>query len=147
MRKRLFAFIFTIAMSTILGACPAYAQSSQMIEGDIPFEFTANNRTLPAGTYRVQSEGSGSRVVWTIQSSDHQAGVFLMALTLTGSSDPNIRLTFHRYGDKHFLVGFKTHSYDVTLPATKAEKALRVESEPLRETDAMDIETVTARSH
>lgn len=142
MKKRLFAFIFATFMAAVLNAYPAYAQSSQTIKADVPFSFTTNGKTLPAGTYRIESIG-GNRAIWKIIGTDYRSRAFLLPLILTGASDDApVRLTFHQYGDKHYLAGFNTSSYAVTLPTSKSEKALRLSQGPLAETKVIKLETV-----
>lgn len=124
MKKRLFAFIFATVLATALNAYPAFGQTSQTIMADVPFPFTTNGKTLPAGTYRIDPLGD-NRALWRISGTDHRgARAFLLAAMLTGSSDDDFRLTFHQYGGKYYLAGFNTASYEVKLPASDTEKAL-----------------------
>ena len=118
--------MLTLGMAVVINVGQAYAQTSLTIRVDVPFAFTANNRTLPAGIYRV-SPATDSRTVWTIDSEDRTRGrAFLLAKTLSSGKRSNpLQLTFHRYGEVSFLVGFNAPSYEVDLPTSKGEKALR----------------------
>lgn len=145
MKKRLFAFIFAAAVSTVVSVSAGHAQTSQAIEVDIPFEFTTNNGTLPAGTYRIAS-ASDSRALWRIRPTDNQPGEFLLALTLAGAKEGELGLTFHRYGDRHFLTGFKTASYAITLPVPKGERLLKSHLGPTAQVEVIRVKTVDGGS-
>src|SRR4029450_1453588 len=144
MKKQLFAIMFAISMCAVLSASTAYAQS-QTIRAEVPFAFTANNKTLQAGSYQLES-ATDNRILWRIGSTDGQPADFLMALTRVGSASGKLTLTFHRYGDKYFLAAFKTPSYEIALPVTKAERKLRLEKGPLATMDMVRLETVTGIS-
>jgi hypothetical protein len=114
----------------VTAAINVSAQSSQTIQAEVPFAFTANGKTLPAGTYRVGSV-TDNRTVWRVQGAGSDTDQFLLALNLSGSSKGDLKLIFHRYGDRNFLAGFNTGSYQVELPASKAEKELKSASRPM----------------
>ncbi len=94
---------------------------------------------------RIEPTGN-NRAMWRIRGSRGEPGEFLLALILEGSSHGNLRLTFHRYGETNFLVGFKTPSYEVVLPASKSEKNLRLVSGPLADMEVVEIETVNGNT-
>jgi len=137
--------MFAAILSAAINTLPASAQSSQAVRVDIPFNFSTNNSTLPAGTYQIEPAGD-SRTLWKISGRDHKSAEFLMALTLQGSSQENLRLTFHRYGESNFLVGFKTSDYEVQLPVSGREKALRSTLGPIAAMNVVDVENVTRGS-
>lgn len=121
MKKHIFAIIIAIVFSVSINASQTYAQSGAF-RIDVPFAFTANNKTLPAGTYIVRP-ASDSRILWTIQSAHERPGVYLMAGSLSSpSQDSYARLTFRRYGDRNFLIGFSSSSYQVALGKSASEK-------------------------
>jgi len=145
MKKRLLAFISATAIAAVLNVSPAYTQSSQTMRVEVPFAFTTSSTTLPAGTYLVEPAGN-SRVVWRIRDTSHRTSVFLLALTLAGSSPDDPQLTFHRYGDTHFLAGFTTAAYQVQLPVSKSEKARRSSLEPLAKMNVVGVEAKSGGS-
>jgi hypothetical protein len=122
MKKHLFALMLALGVALGANVDQTHAQTST-IRVEIPFAFTANSKTLPAGTYRI-TPVTDNRTVWRIQGEDPGEFVSVAALAaVRGSGD--LQVTFHRYGDKHFLAGFKTPLYEVGLPASRAERALR----------------------
>ena len=135
--KRLFAFMFAITLSVAIHTSSVFAQR-QAIGFTVPFDFSINGRMLPAGEYRIETR-SDSRLLWGIRGADNASNEFLLASTLGGSSDGNILVTFHHYGDEYFLAGFKTLSYEVSLPASKAEKSIRYATGPMANMDVIKI--------
>ena len=142
MKKQLFALIFAVGSTVFFNASQAYAQATQAIVADVPFAFTANNTTLPAGTYVIKP-ATDSRIIWRIDgpaSSD-----FLLARNLSGTNDyGHFRLRFRRYGERNFLAGFTTASYDVDIPASRSEKSLRRSNETAKY-DLVTLDTVAKR--
>ncbi|MFY9673488.1 MAG: hypothetical protein WCB53_22900 [Terriglobales bacterium] len=103
----------------------ANAQSGSTIIAEVPFNYIANGRAIPAGETRVKIENNGQAYLW-IAAEDRSAFAMPMA---TDSSQPaaETKLVFHRYGNRYFLAGVQregqTRSYD--LPAGRLEKELR----------------------
>jgi len=144
MKKQLFAIMFAITMFAAVSAATTWGQTSQRIQVDVPFSFTANNKVLPAGRYRIESVGD-SREVWRIRGTRKQAQ-FLLAASIDGTSSGDLRVMFRRYGKRQFLAGFKTAAYEVSLPASRHEKSIRLAQEPSAPEEVIDLEPVTAGS-
>ena len=145
MKKRTFAVIFALFISIVINAGQTYAQSTPGIRVDVPFDFSANNRTLPAGTYIINSP-TDSRLMWRVRSADQKPGAFLQVSSLTGVQESdNSRLTFRRYGDRYFLISFKTSSYQVDLPTSRSEKEFRRTWDDLAKHDVVTIEAVAKK--
>ena|SRR5437868_9183505 len=103
--------------------------SSQRIAANVPFDFVAWNRVVPAGNCIVQRTSmSGSTL--TIQNT--KAGMSTLALsredrakTATGA----YTLVFHKYGTRHFLAQVKIADGTVyMLPESKLERELRAQN-------------------
>jgi hypothetical protein len=123
MTKRLFAIMFAVTIFTVFYASSARAQTSQTIQFEAPFAFTTNNRTLPAGTYRIEP-ANDSRAVWTVRNSDDGSARFVLSASIVGKTDGDVHVTFRQYGDKYLLIGFKTASYEISLPSSARDKNL-----------------------
>jgi hypothetical protein len=145
MKKRLFAIMFAVTMFTVLNGATAWGQTSQTIKVDVPFTFTSNKKVYPAGSYLIESV-DGNRAVWKLRSTRDHSAEFLLALSLAGTKSGNVRVKFRRYGDKQFLAGFKTQSYEISLPASRGEKMLRVAGAQNVPAQVIDLETVTGGS-
>jgi len=146
MKTRLFAIMFAIAVFAGVSASTSLGQTTQSIQVEVPFAFTANNQIHPAGRYRIESISS-NRAVWTIRGPRKQSSEYLLATTLAETERGQLWVTFHRYGNRQFLAGFKTPSYEVSLPVSRREKQLRQEPEEARvPIEVINLETVTGGS-
>jgi hypothetical protein len=88
----------------------------------VPFAFQANETSLPAGTYIVSGNGTGT--ITSLRNVDTSKSIFLYGVqpALDGRKGP--QLVFHGYGDKHFLAEIWS-GQGMQLATNKVEKALR----------------------
>jgi hypothetical protein len=117
MKRATFAILATLS----LAATSLVAQSSTPMKVNVPFNFVAGAKTLPAGQYQVQTDGPN--VVW-IRSAD-----FKTTLNLIPNSTENPQmhgvaaLNFNRYGDRYFLSQIWMGSnLGKELPRSRAER-------------------------
>jgi len=104
----------------------AYAQRGMTAQ--VPFDFIANGKTMPAGMCRVEIQDDGQAVVWITSGNKH-----LLALPLKEwSSSPSQKtaLVFHKYGDRYFLAGVKREGLKeiFELRPGKVERELRAQT-------------------
>jgi hypothetical protein len=97
-----------IALLVLVGsmAVPAQAQSAggKRLIANIPFEFTAANKTLPAGEYTVEQVNAASdQAVLRLRSRDGSASVLVQMTSVIGKSEESAKLVFNRYDDKYFF--------------------------------------------
>ncbi len=104
--------IFTCAaLALSLGAAlsgPAAAQA-QSVTVNVPFDFSANDQNVPAGTYRISLQAPRYLSFVDTQSTKKQ---YLMLVQPTGEQNGQDggRLIFRRYGDSNYL-------YQVWMPS------------------------------
>ena len=104
--------IFTCAaLALSLGAAlagPATAQA-QSVTVNVPFDFSANDQNVPAGTYRISLQAPRYLSFVDTQSTKKQ---YLMLVQPTGEQNGQDggRLIFRRYGDSNYL-------YQVWMPS------------------------------
>jgi hypothetical protein len=92
MKKQLIAVMFAVAMSLVINAGETFAQS-QAFRVKVPFDFSANNKTLPAGTYVVHP-ATDNRVMWRVQGADQDLGTLLLGGISKADDSSNIRVRF-----------------------------------------------------
>jgi hypothetical protein len=113
---------FGILATLSLAATSLVAQSKPLIKVNVPFNFVAGAKTLPAGEYRVHTERPN---VVLIQSNDSTSNMNLLIAHSAEDRkmDGVAVLRFNRYGDRYFLSEIWTGS-DVgrQLPRSRAEK-------------------------
>jgi hypothetical protein len=100
----------TLSLSAALPG-PAAAQA-QSVTVNIPFDFSANDQNVPAGTYRISLQAPRYLSFVDTQSTKKQ---YLMLVQPTGEQNSKDwgRLTFRRYGDSNYL-------YQVWMPGQGA---------------------------
>jgi hypothetical protein len=112
---------FGILATLSLAATSLVAQSKPLIKVNVPFNFVAGAKTLPAGEYQVHTERSN---VVLIQSMDSKSNMNLIAHSAEDRKmDGVAALRFNRYGDRYFLSEI-WHGSDVgqQLSKSRAEK-------------------------
>jgi hypothetical protein len=101
--KTLNTLIMTLGAAALLGTTGLYAQTGAVAK--VPFNFTVNNVTLPAGDYTLRSMRSGDAVA--IQNLETGRTVYVQAPTMTathqGTKEETGTLIFHRYGERYFF--------------------------------------------
>ena len=105
------------------------AQTSTTIKTQVPFEFVANGKTMPAGECTITVAVNG-RTLLSITSGEKHAYAVPVA-----DQSPNARkktaLVFHQYGDRYFLTGIKREGeIGYQLPASELEHELQARNVP-----------------
>lgn len=105
------------------------AQTSATIKAQVPFEFVANGKTMPAGECTIAVDVKG-RTLLSISSGERHA----LAVPVADPS-PNARkktaLVFHQYGDRYFLTGIKREGeIGYQLPVGNLERELQAGNVP-----------------
>jgi hypothetical protein len=133
--------LFTLAIS--LSASPVYANAftSDSLVVNIPFEFRAGEKTLPAGKY-VVGRLSQSSSCFLLQNADGGPSVAVMtAGSLQSGRKPlPARLVFNNYRGNYFLAQVWTQSYSSGAEISKSEE----EREIAKRIDHDDLVAVVA---
>jgi hypothetical protein len=129
--------LIAIGVVTVLSVTSAYAQAIS-IRTDIPFQFIAAGKVLPAGQYQLEYAAAFQRI--TLRATGGGAGMYLTShpTDRPGSGPQPGMFVFHKYGDHYFLwkVWSPGHSQGYELPASKAERemARMLKTQPATET-------------
>ena len=93
-----------IAITLLLTAATLFAQieSRPLMKVDIPFSFSADNHTLPAGQYFIQTV-TPERTIALVSADGKHATIINDLPNYASSASKDSRLVFHRYGDEYFL--------------------------------------------
>jgi hypothetical protein len=140
MKKRVllaaFSFLFLVMAATQV----AVAQQAMVV--NIPFDFTVDKMTLPAGEYYVES--STPQALILRQHAKPSASVIVTAIA-TQALEPSSesKLVFNRYGDRYFLAQLWTagNSADRQLLKSRGEQ----ESEKTARIETRSYVTLVAR--
>jgi len=100
-----------------------------LIKAQIPFDFVANGKKLPAGECIIAVVTNGLTKL-TIRSGK-QAVLALPIADEWPNASTETALVFHRYGDRYFLTGIKRENANgYQLPAGKLERELQARNVP-----------------
>jgi hypothetical protein len=126
MRKQIISVAAAFVLS-IVAAAQCGAQSVGVIQVNIPFEFQAGNRILPAGEYRIERLSAEMEGIQLIRQSDGKAATLVTTLP-SESKDESAppRLIFDRYGNEYFLAQIwtdGTHGRQLNKSAREKETA------------------------
>lgn len=95
-----------ILLSFIAGECRA---QSRALEAKVPFAFEAGDKTLPAGSYRIESMPTGAGSLQVIRSAQGGVQVTLSMIAVPAkNANSGPELIFHRYGTYYFLAQIQT---------------------------------------
>jgi len=122
---RSFMVVSAAALALVLAAGSATAQSSISLRADIPFEFTAAGKTMPAGEYSLRSLAPPEIVAISATDGGAQALLLTQGAASNTVSDQS-KLLFRKYGDRYFLaeVWSAGSLSGQRLPVSKAEREL-----------------------
>ena len=130
--KTLKTIILSVAAVALWGTSGLKAQTATV---DIPFAFSAQNTTLPAGEYTISTVSSSSTIsssrdLMLIRNVKTRKGVLVLAPSnqseYKGAEDKNVVL-FHRIGDRYFLAEVKTEALRGHVGPSKLERELSSE--------------------
>ncbi|HSE31392.1 MAG TPA: hypothetical protein VLA93_07420 [Pyrinomonadaceae bacterium] len=94
--------LLAVALAFVTAVASTNAQSRRS-RAEVPFEFVANNMTLPAGQYYIADLSTGREIVKIINTKQAKT-VFAMTIPLSRNRDSEkAKLVFHRYGNRYFL--------------------------------------------
>jgi hypothetical protein len=100
------------AVTFLLGlSMAANAEIRGVVKVTLPFEFVANGKTLPAGTYTVKRFSQEPFDTLMLTSDDSGTSVFVHPIEMEEATDSKARVSFHKVGEQHFLSAIETADY------------------------------------
>ena len=137
MRKQIYIMIAVLVLLGCLTVSGNAQCGSIALIAKIPFQFSTGKTTLPAREYLVKCLDPNRRQL-VFQSTDGKASVIMPMILVSGRSQGDATLVFHRYGRRYFFIqAWAGGSNGLELPTTPAEAAAARELagiEPKRET-------------
>jgi hypothetical protein len=90
-------------MALTIFATTRVAQAQQSMAVNVPFDFVAGNKTLPAGEYTVKISTPTHSLI-LVSRKDSTASAFINTNAAVSSTpQAESKLIFNRYGDRYFL--------------------------------------------
>jgi hypothetical protein len=130
MKKQMMTTMAAAVFFATLSIASVHAQNAGTVSVSIPFEFSAANKTLPAGDYYVRRSIQGAKVDMEIISKDRSQTVLLTIHPVHGiDRQTQSKLVFNRYGDQYFLsqLWIAGRSNGEESAKTSRERSLRSE--------------------
>ena len=119
MKKQILNIVVTLSVIAALSIA-GFAGLSGTLKANIPFDFIAGGKKLPAGEYTVRT-GTIQSTLEVRNLKTRQAVIALsQGLEVRAGSKP--QLVFRRYGNQYFLAKATDYSSGTELPMSKAER-------------------------
>ena len=140
MKKQAYTMIGLVVLVGSMAVAAQAQNNSRTRMANIPFEFSAGNKDLPAGQYEVIEVNPASQpVALRLRSKDGSASVLLQMNAVVGRTRESAKLTFRRYGNHYFLAQAWADGETTGLQAPKSHYERAIE----RELAAIKPSTVT----
>jgi hypothetical protein len=121
--KRVISTTFAIIILATAYTAGAHQISAQRVIASIPFAFTANNKTLPAGKYTIAVlNPSSDRKALQIRSMNGRFSAMVLTNTVIGKISDNAKLVFERYDDHYFFAHAQLAGDSTILAALRSNK-------------------------
>jgi hypothetical protein len=131
MKRKVFGIALGGCVIAIAAVATAFAQMpGEPIRATIPFDFTVQGRTLPAGTYEIRRISGEAGDLEIANLTDHHDHVFFETESKQTLRAPKRgELVFHRYGDTYFLSQVWTPGLETgrELTTSRQERTLKRE--------------------
>jgi hypothetical protein len=102
----------------------AQAQSSDYLKVNVPFEFVAGNKALPAGTYELRRVQDRDPNLLRISNASGQSALIYVTHSASLAS-ANTRFVFAGDGERFVLTSLRTSSEDARLQNSGADRLRR----------------------
>ena len=112
--------LFTAAAITLSGQM---TPSQRLMKVNVPFAFSVEDHSLPAGEYLVLTVTPERSIRITSTDGKHSAIVNTLP-NYASSPSENSRLVFHRYGNEYFLAQVWTVGQNVARNPLSSKKAM-----------------------
>jgi hypothetical protein len=119
MKKQILNIVVTLSVIAVLSIA-GFAGLSGPIKANIPFDFMAGGKMLPAGAYTVSTGVNQSTL--EVRNLKTKQTVFAISQGLEVRAGSKPQLVFRRYGNQYFLAQATDYSSGIELPKSKAER-------------------------
>jgi hypothetical protein len=113
---------FLLVASLVAGALGmAQAQSADYLKVNVPFNFVAGNKALPAGTYEIRRVQDRDPNLLRMANSKGESALIYVAHSSSLASS-NTRFVFAEDGEQFVLISLRTPSEDYRLQGSGADR-------------------------
>ena len=116
--------ILALAVAAVLQVAPTLiAQRQQVFDAKVPFQFSAGERTLAAGEYRIIRHNS----FLDIENRQDYSAALILASDTDSSTDGHIHLVFDQVNNVFFLRKVVAPVGSIELAVSRTEKKAKLE--------------------
>ena len=124
MKRKMFWGLTALVLALVVNV--AFAQSKSIAKANVPFAFTAEDKSMKAGEYSITITDH----VMQLRNESTNQTVAILAESEESAKPQNTRLVFHQYGDHYYLAEVwnstgQAGASGLELPASKAEQETR----------------------
>ena len=123
--KKLYLRLLLVLAGLAVLTVPGKAQVPDQLIVNVPFQFVAGGRTLPAGEYRISRVFDDRPGALLLRSQENPRDSVVLFATTDENSHGEAKLAFAVVNDQHLLRGIETleHSYAFSLPRAQTVMA------------------------
>ncbi len=123
MKRNIYGAFAMLAAALIVSV--PFAQAQSRVKAEVPFAFSLQDKTMPAGNYQIIAVSDRVLEVWNLGA---QHGQLLAKQISVQSKDQSPKLVFHKYGDQYFLSQIWDGQNDtgIQLAESKREKEVKM---------------------
>ena len=120
-------WMLPVTLLLLSGLMAAQSLSNSTVKAQVPFDFTVNNKIIPAGECVVGAAGMDNQALVVRNAEARKSALSLSSRQETGRPSENTVLVFKRYGSQYFLSSIRLEGSNTTydFPENKAEAELR----------------------
>jgi hypothetical protein len=107
-----------LTVAAILQTAPSLSAQQQVFEAQVPFQFSAGDKTLPAGDYRITRRND----FLGIENRKDYSTALILASSADPSSDGGVHLVFDQVNNVFFLRQVVAPAGSIQLAVTRTEK-------------------------
>jgi hypothetical protein len=107
-----------LVLAAILPAAHRLSAQQQVFDATVPFQFSAGDRTFPAGEYRIVRHDA----FLDIENRKDYSATLILTSSTDSSSDGKAHLVFDHINDTFFLRKVVARANSIQLAATRTEK-------------------------
>ena len=130
MLKGFTMLMLVVALAFVTAVASANGQSRN-VKADIPFEFAVGDQALPAGEYAVRSATTAGDALMIRAENAKSSAVRLTNPIEDKRNRGQVKLVFHRYGERYFLAEVWTGADGRELVKSRQERAIEKEMSKL----------------
>jgi hypothetical protein len=123
--KTIYVRFFFAFFALAAFAVASRAQAVDKLVVNIPHDFVASGKTLPAGTYTINRINDFNNTELSLFSFESRDGVLLISSDVAPTREDKPALTFNQVGNQYFLTKIETLDHIFTIPVS-AKPAVQV---------------------